>query len=129
MKPSVLGVYLDFYYQMEHVFKTHVRHLAKLVPAPPIFVSPVEKGLPRLVNASLLARLELSAPTILPPTILSPAILPPAILAFLVIPIAKAVRDPLSTNVHHVPPHFLFPVMVGAYRRVVTQHSISIRPL
>lgn len=57
-----------------------------------INVSVVQKASPRLVNASILARKELSPPTVLAP---------------IVIPIAEPAKDPLSMNVYHVSHIFL----------------------
>ena len=79
------------------------------MPRPQIDVSPVQKeSSPRLVNASILARKELSSPTV-----------PVSI----VIPIAKPAKEPRTTNVYHVPKSFLFSSLDVAYRLVFNPNT------
>ena len=70
-----------------------MRQLVALVPGLPIIVSLVKPVSRFLVIASLLARMDLSSPTILVSS---------------VIPIAKPAMESLSTNVYHVLHTFLF---------------------
>ena len=84
------------------------------MPATPIIVSPVHKNLPTQGNAYLLARLELS---------------PPTVLVLTVIPIAKTVMDPLTSNVHRVLRVVLFSALDVVYRHVAIKPNSSIRQL
>ena len=82
--------------------------------APPIFVLPVHPhNSPLLVNASLLARVELSVPPVL---------------VFRVILIAPIAQEPLSANVQHAPRSFPFSHLDVVYQRVVNP-SFSTRPV
>lgn len=105
-------VYIDTNMQL---VVQNVRHPAKLVRRSQRTVSLVQMdSWPRMVNASINARLGLSRPRIL---------------VSIVIPIAKPARDPLTHNVYHVPQNVLLKILDVAYQRVYIKPSTSTRKI